>query len=487
MANLKSLAKDTAVYGLSSIIGRFLNYLMVPLYTYTLKSCADYGIYNDIYAQTALLLVILTFGMETTFFRFMNKEEGDQMRVYSTALMMVGGVCLTFVALVLLFINPVASMLDYPNHKWYVGMMFVTVAQDAFQAIPFAYLRYKHRPYKFAGLKLLFIFLSVSLNVVAYWLMPKIDPSWEIHIGYAFAINLTCTTVISLCLIGELVGFRWKFDGQKCREMLRYSWPLLVLGIAGILNQVAGQILLPRILEPGEGRTQLGIYGACVKIAMIMALITQAFRFAYEPIVFGSAKDKDSKEMYAKAMKYFIIFTLLAFLCVMAYMDVFQYIIEAKYREGVGIVPVVMVAEIMMGIYFNLSFWYKLIDRTIWGAWFSLAGCAVLVAVNVIFIPRIGYWACAWAGLAGYATSMTLSYFVGQRLNRIDYPLRSISIYVLLAAVVYFLMTLVPDWHPVLRMAVNTVLVLLFVAYIIKTDLPLSSLPVVGKYFRKRE
>ena len=176
MANLKSLAKDTAIYGLSSIVGRFLNYLMVPLYTYTLKSCSYYGIYNDIYAQTALLMVLLTFGMETTFFRFMNKEEGDKMSVYSTALMMVGGVCLTFAVLVVLFINPVASVLDYPNHKWYVGMMFITVAQDAFQAIPFAYLRYKHRPIKFASLKLLFIFLSVSLNVAAYWLMPKIDP-----------------------------------------------------------------------------------------------------------------------------------------------------------------------------------------------------------------------------------------------------------------------------------------------------------------------
>ena len=392
MANLKSLFKDTAIYGLSSIVGRFLNYLMVPLYTYTLKSCADYGIYNDIYAQTALLMVLLTFGMETTFFRFMNKEEGDKMRIYSTALIMVGSVCLTFAALVLLFIDPIATALDYPNHKWYVGMMFVTVAQDAFQAIPFAYLRYKHQPFKFAGLKLLFIFMSVSLNVVAYWLMPKIDPQWEIHIGYAFAINLTCTTIISLCLISELVGFRWQFDKQKCQEMLRYSWPLLVLGIAGILNQVAGQILLPRILDAEDGRNQLGIYGACIKIAMIMALITQAFRFAYEPIVFGSAKDKNSKELYAKSMKFFIIFTL-------------------KFREGLGIIPIVMMAEIFMGIYFNLSFWYKLIDKTIYGAWFSLAGCAVLFAVNIIFIPKIGYWACAWGGLAGYGTAMILSYW----------------------------------------------------------------------------
>ena len=486
MANLKSLAKDTAIYGLSSIVGRFLNYLMVPLYTYTLKSCADYGIYNDIYAQTALLMVLLTFGMETTFFRFMNKEEGDKMRVYSTALMMVGGVCLTFAVLVLLFINPIASVLDYPNHKWYVGMMFITVAQDAFQAIPFAYLRYKHRPIKFASLKLLFIFLSVSLNLVAYWLMPKIDSQWEIHIGYAFAINLTCTTIISFCLISELVGFKWRFDKQKCKEMLGYSWPLLVLGIAGILNQVAGQILLPRILEPEEGRHQLGIYGACIKIAMIMALITQAFRFAYEPIVFGSAKEKDSKELYAKSMKFFIIFTLLAFLCVMGYIDIFKFLVGEKFREGLGIVPIVIMAEIFMGVYFNLSFWYKLIDKTIYGAWFSLAGCVVLFAVNIIFIPQIGYWACAWGGLAGYGTAMVLSYIVGQKKNPIPYPIKDMVLYVLEAlgafCVMYWVQSHLPMWASFI---VSTLLIASFLGIVIKKDFPLSSLPVIGKKFKK--
>ena len=484
MANLKSLFKDTAIYGLSSIVGRFLNYLMVPLYTYTLKSCADYGIYNDIYA----LMVLLTFGMETTFFRFMNKEEGDKMRIYSTALIMVGSVCLTFAALVLLFIDPIATALDYPNHKWYVGMMFVTVAQDAFQAIPFAYLRYKHQPFKFAGLKLLFIFMSVSLNVVAYWLMPKIDPQWEIHIGYAFAINLTCTTIISLCLISELIGFRWQFDKQKCQEMLRYSWPLLVLGIAGILNQVAGQILLPRILDAEDGRNQLGIYGACIKIAMIMALITQAFRFAYEPIVFGSAKDKNSKELYAKSMKFFIIFTLLAFLCVMGYIDIFKYLVGEKFREGLGIIPIVMMAEIFMGIYFNLSFWYKLIDKTIYGAWFSLAGCAVLFAVNIIFIPKIGYWACAWGGLAGYGTAMILSYFVGQKKNPIPYPIKSITIYFIAAMALFGMMKWFErntDWPTWVLLLINTCLICGFIFRIIKTDMPLSSLPVIGKKFKK--
>jgi O-antigen/teichoic acid export membrane protein len=265
--------------------------------------------------------------------------------------------------------------------------------------------------------------------------------------------------------------------------MLRYSWPLLVLGIAGILNQVAGQMMLPRILDPEEGRRQLGIYGACIKIAMIMALITQAFRFAYEPIVFGSAKDKNSKEFYAQAMKYFVIFTLLAFLCVVAYMDVLQFIIEEKYREGLGIIPIVMAAEIMMGIYFNLSFWYKLIDKTLWGAVFSLTGCAVLLFVNYFFIPQFGYTACAWAGFAGYGVAMLFSYFVGQQKNRIDYNLKSIFTYILLTIVFFAAMQYVASTvnSNILRMVINTAFVLLFVAYILHRDLPLSKMKTIRK------
>ena len=221
---------------------------------------------------------------------------------------------------------------------------------------------------------------------------------------------------------------------------------------------------------------------------MIMALITQAFRFAYEPIVFGSAKDKNSKELYAKSMKFFIIFTLLAFLCVMGYIDIFKYLVGEKFREGLGIIPIVMMAEIFMGIYFNLSFWYKLIDKTIYGAWFSLAGCAVLFAVNIIFIPKIGYWACAWGGLAGYGTAMILSYFVGQKKNPIPYPIKSIAIYFIAAMALFGMMKWFErntDWPTWVLLLINTCLICGFIFRIIKTDMPLSSLPVIGKKFKK--
>jgi len=480
MANLKSLAKDTVIYGLSSIVGRFLNYLLVPLYTYKLVAASgDYGIVTNLYSYTALMLVILTFGMETAFFRFANKEEHDPQRVYSTTLIAVGTVGIAFVALVLLFLKPIAGAFHYADTPQYVGVMATCVAIDAFQCIPFAYLRYRKRPIKFATLKLLFIFLNIALNLIYFCVIPALYTGPDcavapllkagggVDVGYVFYINLLCTALITFFFRRELTGFKWVCDKDILRKMLRYAWPILILGIAGILNQTADKIIYPLVRGGQEGKVELGIYGACVKVAMIMAMITQAFRYAYEPFVFGKSKDRDSKEMYAKAMKYFIVFTLLAFLIVMAYIDILQLIVGKDYREGMRVVPIVMAAEIMMGIYFNLSFWYKLTDRTIWGAVFSGIGCLVLIALNIWLIPRYHYMACAWAGFAGYGVAMLLSYFVGQHYYPIAYPLKSIAVYVGLAAVLFGAMMLVPkDWNIWARLAVNTLIVALFAGHI---------------------
>lgn len=488
MANMKSLAKDTAIYGMSSIIGRFLNYLLVPLYTAKISAASGgYGVITNMYAYTALLLVILTFGMETTFFRFVNKEGEDAHKVYTTVLCMVGCTSLLFIALVMAFIHPLSSLMGYADHPAYVWTMFVTVAIDAFQCIPFAYLRYKKRPMKFAAFKLLFILLNILLNVLYYVVLDGTE------VGYAFYINLVCTASITFCFYKELKeGFMgdfatWSETKRLIGKMLRYSWPILVLGIAGILNQTADKILFPYIYKGNDSHTQLGIYGAASKIAMIMAMITQAFRYAYEPFVFGKAKDKDSRDTYAAAMKYFLIFTLLAFLVVMGYIDVLRHIIGRDYWDGLRVVPIVMAAEILMGVYFNLSFWYKLIDRTIWGAWFSGIGCVVLIAVNVIFVPQYGYMACAWAGFAGYGTAMILSYFVGQKYYPINYPLKSIGVYVAITLLFFVVMHLAEVYVPnmALRLAINTACIVLFVAHTIHYDFPLYNLPVVGKYFRK--
>ena len=482
MANLKSLVKDTAIYGLSSIVGRFLNYLLVPLYThYMPKASGDYGVSTNIYAYTALILVLLTFGMETTLFRFANDERHKPDTVFSTVMAVVGSLTLVFLLLIFGFITPISNSLGYAEHPDYLLMMAVVVALDALQAIPFSYLRFQKRPIRFASLKMLFIVLNIGLNVLYFVWLGKTS------VFYVFFINLLCTGFITFFFIPGLFSIKWQFDGKLLKQMLGYSWPILVLGIAGILNQVADKIIFPLVYpDEAEANVQLGIYGSCVKIAMIMAMITQAFRYAYEPIVFAKSKDADKTEYYASAMKYFLIFTLLAFLCVVGWMPILKHIIGEEYREGLGVVPIVMAAEIMMGVYFNLSFWYKLIDKTIYGAWFSLAGCLVLFAVNIIFIPKYGYWACAWGGVAGYGTAMVLSYIVGQIKNPMPYPMKNIVFYVIMTfaafCVMYWAQDNLPEWA---SLTVCTLLILAFVGNIIKCDLPLSSLPVIGKKFRK--
>ncbi len=480
MAGLKSLAKETAIYGGSSIVGRFLNYLLVPVYTIALPaSSGGYGVVTNIYAWVALILVLLTCGMETGFFRFANKGQDDPMRVYSTTLLSVSIGSLVFVALGLLFLEPIAGWLEYGEHPWYIGMMMIVVAMDAIQSIPFAYLRYKKRPIKFAALKLLFIFLNIALNLFYYVILEGND------VGYAFLFNLVCTSVVMVCMIPELRGFTYVLDKELLKRMLRYSLPLVILGVAGILNQVADKIIFPFVYpDEAEATIQLGIYGAASKIAMIMAMFTQAFRFAYEPFVFGKSKEKDSREMYAQAMKFFIIFTLLAFLAVMFYLDILRHVIGRDYWDGLRVVPIVMAAEIFMGIYFNLSFWYKLIDETRWGAYFSLTGCIILILMNIFLVPQYGYIACAWAGFTGYGVAMLLSYFVGQKKYPIQYDLKAIGMYVLLAAVLYVAAEYVSIDNIYLRMAYRTVLLLLFIAYVVKRDLPLNQIPILNKLLK---
>ena len=499
MANLKSLAKETAIYGMSSIIGRFLNYLLVPLYTAKLSAASGgYGVITNVYALTAFMLVLLTYGMETGFFRFANKPGLNPTRVYSTILISVFSTSLLFFLLIYGNLNGVAGFLGYADHPEYIGIMAAVVALDAFQSIPFAWLRYKKKAIKFASLKLLFIVMSIGLNLLYFALLPKLyetHPEWvssfynpNVGVGYAFGINFVCTASITLLFWPELTGFRYVFDYRLWRQILSYSLPILILGLAGILNQTVDKIIFPFVYDGTEqaARAQLGIYGAASKIAMIMAMLIQAFRYAYEPFVFGKSAEKDNRETYAQAMKYFIIFSLMAFLAVMCYMDLLRYIIAPSYWDGLRVVPIVMLAEIFMGIYFNLSFWYKLTDKTYYGALFSLAGCIVIVLMNILLVPIYGYMACAWAGVAGYGVCMLLSYFIGQREYPIHYDLHCIGRYTALVIILYFISTLVPtEWNLWLRLYINTVLMSIFVAYTVKKDFPLHQLPVVGKWFKK--
>ena len=490
---LKSLVKDTALYGISSIVGRFLNYLLVPLYTIKITAeSGGYGVVTNVYAYTALLLTLLTFGMETTLFRFSTKEGEDARKVYGTVLWLVTIVAVAFAVLSLVFNAPLSALMGYADHPEYIACMTTIVAIDAVQSIMFAHLRQQGRAVKFVILKTGFIILSISLNLFIFLVAPVLhasQPVWmgwydpHYSVGYIFIVNLICTSSITLGFIPELKGFTYGFDRQLARRMLRYAMPILVLGIAGILNQVADKITYLFIMPGTEGEIQLGIYGACVKIAMIMAMLLQAFRYAYEPFVFNQSRGKDQDAMCAVTMKYFVIFTLLAFLVVVFYMDIFKYLVGPTYWEGLRVVPIVMMAEIFMGIYFNLSFWYKLNDKTYWGAIMSVIACAVLLAVNILFVPRYGYIACAWGGIAGYGTAMLLSYFIGQHYHPIRYDVKGILSYFALALGLFAVFKALPIESPWLRMASGTVLLLLFVAYIVKRDFPLRQLPIIGKYF----
>ena len=451
--NLKSLAKDTAIYGLSSIVGRFLNYLLVILYTYKIPAeSGGYGIVTNLYAYSALLFALLTFGMETTFFRFASKDGEDAKMVYSTALRLVGSVSLVFIALVFVLVS---AAMGYASHPEYIACFALIAGLDSFQAIMFGRLRQQRKALKFMGLKMMFIGLNIALNLFIFLLLPRLSWGAELFwrfdggVGLIFFANLLCTALVSLGFIPEIKGIAYGFDSALAGRMLHYSMPLLLLSLVGILNQVADKILFPYLMPGEEGQVQLGIYGACVKIAMIMSLLTQAFRYAYEPIVFAG-KDKASPDTLPEGMKYFVLFTIFAWLAVMFWMPVLRHFIQPGYWEGLKVVPIVMAAEIFMGIYFNLSFWYKLSDQTWWGAVMSAVGAAAMILTNVLLVPKIGYMACAWGGFAGYGIAMLMSFFIGQKKYPIRYDLRTMGRFLLLGVLMYLvyrgLEGFIPSW-----------------------------------------
>ena len=482
---MKSLAKDTAIYGLSSIVGRFINWGLMPYYTFVLNSSADYGIVINLYAWTALLLVVLTYGMETALFRFANENAAQANRVYSTTLIMVGITSLLFAVFGVAFAQPAANLLKYNNHSDFIAMLCVVVAMDAFSAIPFAYLRYKSRPVRFAAIKFLFVALNVGFNLFFFTLCPylmRINPalvSWfyrpEYGVGYVFVANILATGIQTLFLI-PYMKVKLCFDTAMLKKMLRYALPLLVLGVAGIMNQSLDKIIYPYLLPDRlEAETQLGIYGACFKLAVIMMMFTQAFRYAYEPFIFAQHKDLKSKAAYADAMKFFIIFSLLIFLGITFYIDILKRLINPEYWSGLKVVPIVLCGYFFQGIFFNLSLWYKLTDKTKFGAIFSLVGFVIVLTINVLFVPIIGYMASAWASVACYSVMMLLSYFFGQKYMPIKYDLRGIGFYVGVAAGFYTIGYFTDTGLKSLDFFLKTILILLFIYFIIKRDLPLKS------------
>ena len=497
-SGMKTLAKETAIYGLSSILGKLLSWFLGLYWAFGLETIAEMGVVTYSYAWIALLQVVLTYGMETGFFRFANKEN-ESLTVYSTALISIAASTLLFIATAVLFLEPIASSFGPSMQPRYVLMFIGVLSLDVMGAIPFAFLRFSKRPLKFAFLKLLNVAITIFSNLfffaIAPWLAnyyPNLFSWYDIANGLDYIIlsNLVASAVQFILLTPHMC-IKYKFDGALLKKMLRYSYPLLILGIAGVLNQSADKMLFTRLYpDPVAAETQLGIYGQSFKIAIIMVMFTQAFRYAFEPFIFARDREESSGsnlKSYADASKYFLILGLFIFLVTIGYLDIIKHLLPPNYHEGLKVVPIVMFGEMFFGLYFNLSLWYKLTDKTKWGAYMSLFGLVITLTILIVFVPIYGYMACAWASFFANLSMMVLSYFLGQKHYPIPYDLKTGGKFVLLAAVLGMFMFLNFRYAPnvAIRLALNTIIVIIYAVVTIKKELPLRELPMVGKYFKK--
>lgn len=451
MSKVKQLAKETAIYGVSSIVGRFLNWLLVPLYTKKMFEVADYGIVTNLYAWTALLVVVLTYGMETSYFRFSSEQGRDNKHVYGATLGSLSLTSFLFLVPMLLLREQIAGFLGYPDLGGVIAMIGAMLAMDAFLCIPFARLRFEKRPIKFAYLKLINVFLNIGLNLFFILLCPFLlkknpDAEWlsfydyNKQVNYIIFSNFIASSVMFLLLIPEYIKVKWNLDKALLTKMLSYAAPILVVGLAGVVNQSGDKILYP-FLMGGEQAAQieLGIYGANYKIAIIMVMFIQAFRFAFEPFIFNQTGGTKDKHTYAEVMRYFVIFCMVIFLGVTLYIDIVKLLIDPKYYAGLRVVPIVLMAHFIFGIFFNLSLWYKLTDKTRYAAYIAIMGTIITLVINIIFVPKYSYMASAWANLACYSSMMLVSYVLMRKHYPIDYDLKKIGLYVAVALGLYFI------------------------------------------------
>ncbi len=475
MNSYKRLASDTAIYGVSSIVGRFLNWWLMPLYV-TIFNPDVYGIVTNLYSYVAFFMVFLTYGMETGFFRFASKSSNPE-KVYSTSLISLGITSATFITVVLLFKDNLASLINYSGHPEYILWLAIILSIDAITAIPFAQIRLKNRPIKFAFLKLINIGANIAFNLFFLLVCPKLadtNPNSFIHhiysadigVGYVFISNLLASIITLLMLLPDVIKRSYEFDKALLYKMLSYSFPILIVGLAGVANQNIDKILIPFLIpEDQNPMEQLGIYGAGVKIAVLMNMFIQAFRYAFEPFFFSHSAGKDDKNMHANIMKYFVIFGLLIFLGMVFYIDIIRLLNwNPKYYESFTIVPVILLANLFFGIYFALSMWYKLTDMTRYGAYIAVGGAVITIALNIILIPVFGYNGSAFALLICFFGMMVVSYFLGQKYYPIPYNLKRIFSYFLVAGILFFISKFTSNLHTGIKYLSNTVLLIIFLS-----------------------
>ena len=495
MANIKSLAKDSVIYGGSAILTKTINWLATPLFAYTFSSESDFGMMTNLYACGALITVILTFGLETGFFRFINQAPKEKREsVYATSLAVITAIIAVYLFIFLGFsgqIRPYLWSSRIPDS--YLQMLIIILSMDAFIALPFAFLRYEKKPLRFGFFKALQASLYILFCTFFLVVCPRINRHspdlirwfWneDYCVGYVLVSNIIATGIQTLGLLLQMPGFRFSFDKQLARKMLHYCFPLMLMGIAGMSNQVIDKIIFPAVYpDPEEAMGQLGLYGACFKIAVIMVVFTQAFRYAFDPFIFEKGKERDAKQSYATVMKYFVAAGLLVFLCVTFYIDVIRHIfVPSRYFVALPVVPVVLMGELFFAVYYNLSVWYKLTDKTYWGSIFSVTGFVVIIALNLIFIPKYSYMACAWASFAGNLLMMFLSYFIGQKYYPVRYDLKSLFLYAGLAVSLYCIAVFTPIEHLGLRLAFRTGLIGVYLFVLVRRDFNLRKAMVRNK------
>ena len=493
-STLTSLIKDTAVYGLSSMFGRFLNWLLTFVYVRVLLT-EEFGQMTNLYAWTAILMILLTYGMETAFFRFANKHE-QPADVYTTTLWSLGISSLLFVLLGWMFLDPLAASLHVAEHKDLLSCLIIIVASDAFMAIPLGYLRYEQRPWWFMTVRMSFVFSTIILTLFAFYGVPALSEYVPLlselqprahALQYIFGINLVSNGLQFLLLLPTLRKATGHFDASLLGAMLRYALPMLLLGLAGNFNNQADKILFPLLFDdPHYANGQLGIYGACYKLAVVMVLFTQAFRYAYDPFIFAEKKkgEEAARRAYSSSMTYYVLFTLFIFLAVMSYIDGLKLLIAPAYYPGLTVVPWIMAGQLMFGVYFNLSLWYKVTDRTHWGAILSIVGCALTVLLIVLLAPRYGFMACAWASVVANGGVMLISYTLGQHYYPVSYDLRRLALYTLLTIILYGMQWGIANALPeatLLRMLFNTLLLLIFLGIVYRYEVPKGTLIALRK------
>ena len=480
MSTIKKLAGQTAIYGISSILGRLLNYLLVPLYSRIFLP-EEAAVYVEMYAYVAFFIVILTYGMETAFFRF-NESEKDQSKVYSSTIISLFVSTVIFVAASIFLADKIAGALRYPDNPEYIIYFALIIGLDAFTSIPFAKLRAQNRAFRFASIKLISIGVNIGLNLFLLLFVPYAinELSWgselfssisdgEAIVGHIFVANLIASSIVFLILTPDFLKIKFTFSFSLWKKMFRYAFPLLILGLAGVANESIDRILLKYLLPEDTAMYQLGIYGMCFKIAIVMSIFIQAFRYAAEPFFFAMQKEKDSKKTYADVMKYFVIIMTFLFLSIMLYIDIVKYFVGENYYSGLKVVPILLYSHVFLGVFYNLSIWYKLTGQTRFGAYISIIGTIISVGLNIILIPKIGYMGSAWANFVCYAVMMVISYLLGRKYYPVRYDMLRIFSYMIVSAGLWlislvFAKHILPDDLSA-RLAFNTVILLVFLIF----------------------